>query len=75
MLKRALLALTLISMTSCDLATSEVSACPTLYSYPPELQKRAADESTRLPPGSALRIFMRDYAAVRAEIRACKGVR
>lgn len=66
-----LIAILPLSLIACAGGNSEV--CPTLYAYPAEVQAQAAAELEALPPGAALPRMMGDYAAVRAEIRACRG--
>lgn len=60
-----------VSLTACATGSSDV--CPTLYAYDVKTQAQAAAELDALPEGAALPRMMGDYAAVRAEIRACMG--
>lgn len=61
----------MVSLSGCVTAVSD--ACPTLYSYPQEVQEQAADELQALPEGSALSVMIGHYGVVRNEIRACRG--
>jgi hypothetical protein len=45
--------------------------CPPLVKYTPDFQRRAAEELSQLPPGSALAVFMNDYVKLRD---ACRGL-
>jgi len=60
-----------VSLTACATGSSDV--CPTLYAYDAETQTRAADELATLPADAVLIRLTGDYAAVRAEIRACRA--
>jgi hypothetical protein len=44
--------------------------CPLLVQYDRDFQRRAADELAKLPPGSALAVFMNDYVKLRDACRA-----
>jgi hypothetical protein len=50
-----------------------VAVCPTPVVYSPGMQAEAAEELLALPPGSVLVEFMKDYASLRARLRACEG--
>lgn len=62
-----------ILMAGCALVNPVSDACPTLYSYPQEVQDQAANELQALPEGSALSVMIGHYGVVRNEIRACRG--
>jgi len=49
--------------------------CPVLADYSIAQQIRAADELKALPADAELRTFMADYGELRAEARACAGVK
>lgn len=69
-LKLPLIGLTsLLLLSGCAKA---VSNCPALREYTLAEQYRAADEQDALPPTSMLAEFMSDYAALRAQVRACR---
>lgn len=59
-------------LTGCATTSFEAPA-PTLYTYSPEQQERAADEISAIPAPCITCQMMQDYAAVRAEIRAILG--
>jgi hypothetical protein len=61
----------IVSLTGCAKGVSE--PCPSLVEYDRAEQAQAADELAALPEGSALARLTGDYAAVRAEIRACRN--
>jgi len=61
----------MVLLSGCATAVSD--ACPTLYSYPQEVQDQAADELVALPEGSALSVMIGHYGVVRNEIKACRG--
>jgi hypothetical protein len=46
--------------------------CPPLVQYDRDFQKRAAEELSKLPPASALAVFMNDYVKLRDACRAMK---
>lgn len=58
-------------LAACETVVS--SGCPSLYKYSAEEQQKAADEIALLPGDSVLLRMMGDYAAVRNQIRVCKG--
>ena len=64
------LALLTLLLGGCEPASS--SACPVEVRYSVEVQRQAAGELDRLPPGSVLGVFMADYARLRAQTRACR---
>ena len=67
---RKALALLMLLLGGCETASS--SACPVEVRYSAEVQRQAAAEIARLPPGSTLGVFMADYARLRAQTRACR---
>ena len=70
----ALLAVTAL-LAACATANSEtaaVGACPTLVHYTAELRERAAREVEQLAEDSAVVELLSDYAAMRAQSRACR---
>ncbi len=71
---RAWIVAATLSLTACATAGSSPSAvCPSLVPYSAEEQARAADELAALPAAAELGRLMGDYAALRAEIRACRA--
>ena len=68
---RAWIVAATLSLTACATGSSKV--CPSHITYSPEAQARAADELAALPAESELVRLIGDYAAVRAEIRACRA--
>lgn len=69
---RAWTALAAVWLTGCAATTGEV--CPTLYPWAPADQDALADEIDSLDPVAHPRTIraLGEYAAVRAEIRACR---
>lgn len=59
-------------LTACARENSS-PVCPTLPEYTAQLQQQAAAELGAMPESAALVRFMGDYAAMRAEVRACRG--
>jgi len=49
------------------------SDCPPLRAYDADFRARAAEELTLLPQDSAIEEMMKDYAVVRAQLRACRA--
>jgi hypothetical protein len=47
-----------------------VVRCPPLTEYPPETQKKAAEELRALPAGSTVATLVADYGTTRAKCRA-----
>ena len=71
--RTALPALIMMSLlTGCGAGAFSVSACPAPVEYRREFQVKAADELDALPPDSALRGMMADYAQERARLRLCQ---
>lgn len=64
--------LLMVLLGGCATDSSSYVVCGTLYYYPTEVQMAVADEVEQLPVSSKIPMFMGDYAAVRAEIKACK---
>lgn len=68
------LALTIL-LTACGTGPSnQLVVTPTLHQYGCQFLRRAGDELASLPGDAALRTIMRDFAEVRQQIRAAKGV-
>ena len=61
-------------LAACATATSErvTGVCPPLPAYGADLRSQAADELALLPPDSAIEELLRDYAALREQLRACR---
>ena len=71
--RTALPALIMMSLlTGCGTDAFSVSACPAPVEYRREFQVKTADELDALPPDSALRGMMADYAQERARLRLCQ---
>ena len=69
-------AMTLLS--ACVAGNSEVGAvrgCPALVAYSDEFQERAAGEIALLSEDSAVVTMLSDYALMRDQTRACRGIR
>jgi Tfp pilus assembly protein PilP len=64
-MKRFAMLSALALLSACETATSNLP-CPRVTQWPAELQRQAADELDRLPPGSALRRIIEDTAQDRA---------
>ena len=64
------------SLTACAMAGSDPSGavCPPLVEYGRKFRARAANELVLLPERSALAAMMSDYAVMRAQARACRGI-
>ena len=66
----------LMSLTGCDEANSDIVVsivCPAIERYDRATQDRALAELNALPPGSALRKLVGDYAHLRDQIRLCRS--
>jgi hypothetical protein len=66
----------MLLLTSCDEISSEVVVkivCPRINEYDKATQDRALTEYEALPKGSALRLFIGDYAQLREQIRVCRA--
>jgi hypothetical protein len=72
MRKQLAIALTVL-LAGCATAGSDGLLCQALVPYPPEVQRRAADELAVLPPDSALARMIDDYGELRARIRGACG--
>ena len=48
--------------------------CPSLVEYDAEFRERAASEIERLPEHSPIVAMLSDYAAMREQARACRGL-
>jgi len=70
---RAGRAIALLWLAGCGPAISEGPICPPVVPYTAEAQARAADEMAALPPGAVLPEMLADYAALRDQLRACRG--
>ena len=66
------LGLMTISMTGCGAAGSDGGVCPPVIDYSLAEQVRVADELRGLPPGAAVREWIKDYGVLRAQARACR---
>lgn len=67
-------------LTGCVPANSDpapvvVVTCPTLIEYDQATLNRLANEIDAQPGGSLLPVFMMDYAALRAQVRACRDAK
>ena len=62
----------LLSIAAC--ATVVSKTCPALVIYAQADLDKAADERAALPVDAEIRTMLADYAATRAQIRACRGV-
>ncbi|TVR78609.1 MAG: hypothetical protein EA405_14160 [Rhodospirillales bacterium] len=51
-----------------------VTVCPPVVEYSREVQARAAEELDGLPDGSAIAEMLSDYAVMREQARACRGL-
>jgi len=60
-----------ISLAGC--APTISSDCPPPRAYDADLRARAAEELTLLPQGSAIEEMLKDYAVLRAQLRACRA--
>lgn len=61
-----------VALVGCASAPDLTVVCPPVpKTYTPAQETEAAAELRALPPGSALALFMTDYAAMRAAARAC----
>lgn len=71
--------LAVICLSGCAQGGSEapVNACALLplRSYPAAEQGRVADEIDAAPASAAWPRWIKDYGTVRAEVRACAGIR
>lgn len=72
---------TAMLLTACDPGSSSVVVqivCPHITKYDTATQNRALAEYQRLPPDSALRLFIGDYKRLRDQVTICRekaGVR
>lgn len=69
----ASIALSTMLLAGCATAHSSRAPCPALATYPPDMQRRAADELAALPAGSAVGIMVVDYGKLRDACRAMRG--
>ena len=60
-----------ISLAGC--APTISSDCPPLRAYDAGFRARAAEELTLLPQASAIEEMLKDYAVLRAQLRACRA--
>ena len=78
-LRAGVLAAAAILLTGCAPADSERGEvrrpCPSLVEYDAEFRERAASEIERLPEHSPIVAMLSDYAAMREQARACRGLR
>ena len=49
------------------------SDCPPLRAYGADFRARAVEELSLLPRGSAIEEMLKDYAVLRAQLRACRA--
>ena len=49
-------------------------ACPTIKTYTAAEQKQVSDEIVSLPQDAETRVFIRDYGALRDQVRACRSI-
>ena len=77
----ALLKLPLIALTTTMLLTGcagQVSdrqvICPAITVYNPTEQQKMLEEYQRLPRDSTIRLAIGDYANLRDQVRACRGL-
>lgn len=59
-----------LSLAGC--APTISSDCPPIPAYDADFRARAAAELSLLPQDSALEEMLRDYAVLRAQMRACR---
>jgi hypothetical protein len=62
-------------LSGCEPGGSEIvvkTVCPAIMQYDARTQDRALAEYQALPPGSALRLFIGDYARLRDQITICR---
>lgn len=69
----ALLALGIGLLAGCATAPLPAPACPSLVTYSPAFQSKAADELETLPADAALGTIVADYKRLRDQVRACRG--
>lgn len=69
------LGLLLMVCTAAEPTRAPAVRCPPLAAYAPDVQRRAAAELRRLPPGSDLARLTADYGTMRARCRAIEGKR
>ena len=50
---------------------TETRFCPSLVDYEEDLRIQAASEIEQLPAKSAVIVMLRDYSALRDQVRAC----
>ena len=78
-LRAGVLAAAAILLTGCAPADSERGEvrwpCPSLVEYDAEFRERAASEIEQLPEHSPIVAMLSDYAAMREQARACRGLR
>jgi hypothetical protein len=60
-----------LSLAAC--APTISSDCPPIPAYDADFRARAAAELSLLPQDSALEEMLRDYAVLRAQMRACRA--
>ena len=68
----------LMLLTGCDPGSSEGVivthvVCLRINEYDANTQERALAEYNALPVGSALRVFIGDYAQLREQVRVCRA--
>ena len=73
----AVLAIATSLLSGCATGGSEpkiVTVCPQVVEYSRDLQARAAEELGVLPARSAIAEMLSDYAVMRDQARACRGL-
>lgn len=68
-----LIVLAMVSLTACATGNSDTATCAAVVEYDKAMQEAAAAALEALPEGSPLTPLMGDYAALRAELRACRA--
>ena len=71
-LLQACLVASLLLLSGCASAPSDISVCPRVSEYSDAFLDRAADELDALPEGSAIAQMVEDYGRERAMLRACR---
>ena len=77
-LRAGVLAAAAILLASCAPVDSERGEvrrpCPSVVEYDAEFRERAASEIEQLPEHSPIVAMLSDYAAMREQARACRGL-
>jgi hypothetical protein len=75
-MRAAILALALMAIPACTTVQGSRVVCPTLTDISPALQTKLAEEVEEMARANAYhvaRYMLRDYAQLRAQVRACRG--